>query len=353
MTEPLAPLPQGRWSDRVPEITGPERQEYLRQLAEAMDDRKERIGEHAVQAKPEWALHALGPVPGDPVARLDWQQRASAIGAYRELYGIEDQADPLGPEPAGSSPDQRGAWHAGFAALTRTDTVDVRVLPEASLWHMRDSYHDETAWAPPHVGSQLRGVRLVAENARQQAVRSAAEAQAANDPETAERHATMAESARAVQQVCRQIEVTLEAAMEDRRAWDQLTVGPCRLAVAADSELRRRHPDQPIEPLRWAEARVPEDDGISKPLTESKLSEPPEWVTGLVEQRRAFQEKLEERQNVMIPDEDPDYEFLGQAWSWPDRDPDCILQPPKPELRPCAGIERLAGREIPDLEAGG
>ena len=129
MTEPLAPLPQGRWSDQVPEITGPERQEYLRQLAEAMDDRKERIGEHAVQAKPEWALHALGPVPGDPVARLDWQQRASAIGAYRELYGIEDQADPLGPEPAGGSPEQRAARHAGFAALTRTDTVDVRALP--------------------------------------------------------------------------------------------------------------------------------------------------------------------------------------------------------------------------------
>jgi hypothetical protein len=47
MTEPLARLPQGRWSDQVPEITGPERQEYLRQLAEVMDDRKERIGEHA------------------------------------------------------------------------------------------------------------------------------------------------------------------------------------------------------------------------------------------------------------------------------------------------------------------
>jgi hypothetical protein len=59
--------------------------------------------------------------------------------------------------------------------------------------------------------------------------------------------------------------------MEDRRAWDQLTVGARRLAVAADSELRRRHPDQPIEPLRSAEARVPEDDGISKHLTKADL----------------------------------------------------------------------------------
>jgi len=188
MVEPLVPLPLSPWTERVPEIADPESQEYVRRLAEAMDERKERIGEHAVQAQPEWALHALGPVPDEPGEGLDWQQRASAIGAYRELYGVEDQADPIGPEPAGSSPEQRAAWHAGFAALTRTDTVDVRTLPEASLWHMRDTYKAETQWAPPHVGRQLRGVRLAAEDARQLAIRSQAEAQAATDPDTAERH---------------------------------------------------------------------------------------------------------------------------------------------------------------------
>jgi len=247
---------------------------------------------------------------------------------------------------------QRAAWHAGFAALTRTDTVDVRALPEASLWHMRDSYHDETAWAPPHVGRQLRGVRLVAENARHQAIRSAVEARTADDPETAGRHANMVDSACALQQVCRRIEVTLEAAMEDRRAWDQLTAGPRRLAVAADSELRRRNPDKPIDPLRSAEPCVPEHDEITKPPDAASSPEPPAWVTKLAEQRRTFQEKLEARQNVMVPDEDPDCGYLGQAWPWQERDSDEILQPPKPELRPCAGIERLAGREIPDLEAG-
>jgi AAA domain-containing protein len=153
--------------ERVPEIADPARQEFVRRLAEAMDERKDRIGQHAAEVQPEWAVRGLGPVPGDPAERLDWQQRASAIGAYRELYGVEDQADVLGPEPVGSSPEQRAAWHAGFAALTRTDTIDVRVLPEASLWHMRDTYKAETEWAPLHVGRQLRGIRLAAENARQ------------------------------------------------------------------------------------------------------------------------------------------------------------------------------------------
>ena len=75
-------------------------------------------------------------------------------------------------------------------------------------------------------------------------------------------------------------------------------------------------------------------------------------MTQLAEQRRAFQEKLAERQNVMVPDEDPDHGFLGQAWPWQERDPDAILQPPKPELRPCAGIERLTMYEMPEREAG-
>jgi hypothetical protein len=256
MVEPLVPLPLSRWSERVPEIANPERHEYVRRLAEAMDERKERIGEHAVHVQPEWALRAFGPVPEDPGERLDWQQRASVIGAYRELYGVEDLADAIGPEPAGSSPEQRAAWHAGFAALTRTDTVDVRALPEASLWHMRDSYKAETQWAPPHTGRQLRGVRLAAENARQLAIRSQAEAQATTDPDTAARHARVAASAEALEDAYRPIEASLAEAMDDRRAWEHITSGSRRLAVAADSELRRRCPDRQIEPLRSAEPRA-------------------------------------------------------------------------------------------------
>ena len=301
---------------------------------------------------PKISVRALGPAPDEPGERLDWQQRASAIGAYRELYGVEDQADPLGPEPAGSSPEQRAAWHAGFAALTRTDTLDVRTLPEASLWHMRDTYKAETEWAPPHVSRQLRGVRLAAEDARQLAIRSQAEATAATDAETAERHTRMAASAEALQPAYRRIEARLEEAMDDRRAWEQITAGPRRLTVAADSELRRRNPDKPIERLRSAEPRLPGDDEITNPTGAATSAKPPEWVTQLAEQRRAFQEKLEERQNVLIPDEDPDYGFVGQAWPWQERDPDAILQPPKPELRPCAGIERIAGYELPEREAG-
>lgn len=350
MTEPLVPQPQRPWSERVPQIADPQRQQYVRRLAEAMDARKERIGEHAAEAQPEWAQRALGAAPEDPAARLDWQRRASQIGAYRELYGIEDQAGPLGPEPAGSSPDQRAAWHAGFAALSRTDTVEVRLLPEESLWHVRSTYKSETGWAPPHTGRQLRGVRLAAEDARLLGVRSDAEAAAA-DHQTAGRHAAVAKSARALEARYRQMEEPLAAAMEDRHAWDKITAGPRRLAVAADSELRRRHPDPTIEPLRSAEPVLPEDATITAAAADEP-AEPPDWIAHLDAQRQTFAQKLEERQQVRVPAEDPDYGSLGEAWPWGRNDPDQIVQPPKPEIRPAAEVGHLAERETADREAG-
>jgi hypothetical protein len=133
-------------------------------------------------------------------------------------------------------------------------------------------------------------VRLAAENARQLTLRSHAEAHATTDPATAARHARMAASAEALQETYRRIETSLERAMDDRRAWQHITAGSRRLAVAADSELRRGNPGKQIEPLRSAEPRPPEDDQITKPPEEAKTVEPPDWVTQLAEQRRAFQE---------------------------------------------------------------
>ena len=76
-----------------------------------MDDRKERLGQHAAQTAPTWAVNALGPVPADPDARREWETKASSIGAYRETYGYDHPEDPIGPEPS-----QRRAGPAGRLA---------------------------------------------------------------------------------------------------------------------------------------------------------------------------------------------------------------------------------------------
>ena len=144
-----------------------------------MDARKDRIGEHAADHPPAWAIAALGPVPAHPLDRLDWQKRAAAIGAWRELSGYDHPADPIGPEPAAAAPDARAAWHEALAALGPADGPDVRGMPDGRLLHLRDTYPVETAWAPRYVGDELRQVRAAAWDARLAGLRAAAEARAA------------------------------------------------------------------------------------------------------------------------------------------------------------------------------
>ena len=173
------PLPAGPWSAQVPAIADPERRAYVTEIAALMDARKDRIGEHAAEHALPWAITALGPVPEHPLDRLDWQKRAASIGAWRELSGYHHPTEPIGPEPAAAAPDLRAAWHEAFAALGPADGPDVRGMPDGMLLHLRDTYPIETAWAPQHVGDELRQVRAAAWHARLAGLRAGAEATAA------------------------------------------------------------------------------------------------------------------------------------------------------------------------------
>jgi hypothetical protein len=174
---------------------------YLAEIAAMMDGRKQRLGQHAAQTGPAWAVTALGAIPGDQASRHEWEQKAASIGAYREMFGYQHPADPIGPEPSHDSPDQRAAWHEAFLALGPTDGPDVRAMPDGRLWLVRDTYTAETDWAPQHVGKELRLVRLGAANAELDAIRAGAEAEIAckqGDHERAGRHESWAASYRAM-----------------------------------------------------------------------------------------------------------------------------------------------------------
>ena len=151
----LVPLPSRPWSAQVPALADPGRQAYVAEIAALMDARKDRIGEYTAGHLPAWATDALGPVPADPADHLEWQKRAAAIGAWRELSGYSGPADPIGPEPV-AAPDARAAWHQALAALGPVDGPDVRGMPDGRLLHLRDTYPVETAWAPRYVGDELR-----------------------------------------------------------------------------------------------------------------------------------------------------------------------------------------------------
>jgi hypothetical protein len=354
---PLLPWPQGPWVDRVPQLADPARQAYLAEIATMMDDREERLGQHAAQTAPAWAINALGPVPGTLAARREWEHKASSIGAYREIYGYEHLDDPIGAEPSHQTPDRRAAWHEAFLALGPTDGPDVRAMPDGRLWLIRDSYAAETAWAPRHVGRELRLARLGAANATQGAIRAVAEADAArkaSDHDRARRQEILAASYRAMRDRYRQQETIFAATMADRLEWEHATDRSRHLAAACDAELRRRHPDQRIEPLRSAEPAPISDterDHLRLAPGES-LPEMAAWIHDLTAQRQAFREKLEERQGLKAPSEHPDWDYLGAAF--PARDVirrDAILQSPKPDITPSAKILQLAYEHDTEPEA--
>ncbi|HEY2265850.1 MAG TPA: hypothetical protein VGI96_24720 [Streptosporangiaceae bacterium] len=322
-----------------------------------MDARAERIGVHAAVSCLPWAVNALGPVPAGAVELSDWQRRAAAIGAYRELSGYGHPEDPIGPEPAAAAPDLRAAWHGALAALGPADGPDVRGMPDGMLLHLRDTYPVETAWAPQWVGDELRQVRAGAEEARLAAIRAGAEASAVRRQgrhEQGSRQEVLAAGYRAMQEAYREREAVFAAVMADRADWDRATRRQRQLAVAADAELRRRHPGQPHPPLRSAEpgpATEAQRDELSLAVGE-KISDMGQWIRELAGRRGEFAGRLAERQSLLIPAEDPDCEDLGRAFpALTATSREAILQPPRPQIQPSARIlERVADRDV-DIEA--
>src|SRR5262249_9780369 len=160
------------------------------------------------------------------------------------------------PEPTQDTPDQRAAWHEAFLAPSPADAPDIRAMRDGQLWLLRDTYAAETAWAPTYVGRKLRLARLGAVTTDQSAIRAHAETDAARkagDHARARRHEELATSYWSMGNHYRQQETIFAQTMTDRQEWEHATAHSRPLAVAADAELRRRHPDLKIEPLRSAE----------------------------------------------------------------------------------------------------
>jgi hypothetical protein len=159
---------------------------------------------------------------------------------------------------------------------------------------------------------------------------------------------SLAGSYQAMHDAYRQREAALATAMEDRTDWERATRQQRQLAVAADAELRRRHPAEPWPPLRSAEPELESSVSTEDPAATARL------IDDLAARHREFSAKLADRESIMIPAEDRDYEDLAPAFpAWTPAERDAILQPPKPQITPSARIlERVAERD-PDREPGG
>lgn len=339
-----------KWADQVPVVSDPELQQFLGELAEAMDGRAERLGEFAAETAPGFLTEVLGPVPDAPSERLDWQHKASAVMAYREVYNFGREDDAIGAEPSMASPEKHALWQAAYEATGSPGAENLSEVSDAQLRIRAAMYQRETSWAPRYAANELREARVAMHDAEAGMTRAAAEATAARErgqQEQAAQHDRLRESYHALADRYRTAKPVLVAAVEDYDNWLAVTETSRRMAVAADAELRRRYPDDKLPPLRSAEP---------EPVTESEHDElatqdaQPEWLQRMARESAAFREAQAEREAQAVPHEDHELGDESLAWRTDmDRERDAVIQPAPVEIAPSEQV--IKAREA-DIQAG-
>ncbi|MFF4647462.1 MobF family relaxase [Streptomyces sp. NPDC001389] len=240
--EPAGP----NWVDRTPNIPGIEG-EVAHELAEAMDARRDVLGERLTEEPPEWALRHLGPVPEDVLERAEWARRAGTVEGYRELYSIDAPNTAIGRVPARGAVEQRAAWEAAHVALGRTeDEQTLAATGNATLREMVARYERERSWAPAHVGEELSEARQTVLRYEEKAVLAQADADQATEPaERAELEAQARGYEDVVGTLAARVEV-LEQIDAAREAWYEETAPAREAAEAAREELNRRDLDDQL-----------------------------------------------------------------------------------------------------------
>jgi hypothetical protein len=235
------------YAQRTPRTGDPQIDRYLSELAALMDQRTIDLGDRAAADPPTWTLDHLGPVPDDPIQWHDWATRAGTAAAYRERYGHADPHNAIGREPA--APEARADWHAARAALgISREQTELAAASTGQLWAHRVRYERELAWAPPHVGTDLRATALARREHATQARLARAGARTGDANQRAERRAR----AQAHQQLADSLELR-EMILSDidtqRTRWHEATAQTLADARDATDELRRRLPDANLRPF--------------------------------------------------------------------------------------------------------
>jgi hypothetical protein len=235
------------YTQRTPRAADPEIGRFLDGLAGLMDQRIAELGDRAVQDPPPWALDHLGPLPDGVLERQAWAARAGTAATYRERYAHIDAHDAIGREPA--APEARADWHAARAALgIPEDEAGVATASTAGLWARRARYERELAWAPPHVGADLRATGLARREHATEATLARARARTAGPAA----RAGLLARAEAHRQLAGSLELreTVLADVDAQRArWHDATAQTRSEAQDATAELRRRLPGTEISRL--------------------------------------------------------------------------------------------------------
>jgi conjugative relaxase-like TrwC/TraI family protein len=237
-----------RYADWTPKVDDPTWQAHLTDLAALADRRRAQLGHEIAEARPQWAIEALGRVPDDKVLHDSWVDRAAVVAAHRELTGHDHPAVALPGPPKRGQVEAYASWCAAWRALGRDEAS--RAEAEMSDGQLRvrvRAYEREQAWAPDYVAPDLSGTLQAASRHRGDAELRRAEAE--NEPD-AQRKAQLqreAVEARALADLLSQQAKKLERADEIRALWYGHTAQTRAAEQRARIELAARgiNPDTP------------------------------------------------------------------------------------------------------------
>jgi conjugative relaxase-like TrwC/TraI family protein len=215
--------------ERTPTGTGAEFEEHMLELAERMDVRRAELGERTVEAPPPYLTERIGPLPEDPLERLGWIEKATAVETYRERYGITSKTDVLGTGPGRGLANQVLDRRVAQEALG-LEPMDQKMMDATNteLQSWINDYLREEKWAPEGAGTDLREARKERHAEHVQAVLTAKV-----DPQQSEIHREAEQHA--VERIA-----ALEEIDAGYRAWHVETEQSRMVAQAAAYELEKR-----------------------------------------------------------------------------------------------------------------
>jgi conjugative relaxase-like TrwC/TraI family protein len=184
--------------DLVPTGHDPEYTPYLTAIADRLDEVRADLGAQVADRGDEWAVRDLGAVPDDPIARLEWEDRAGWAEVARALGGVDSDADPLGAAPPAGAVEHHAVFRTAHHVLNRPEAgADEAEASDGQLRVRARAGERVRDWLPAHVDDELAATSQAADRRAADAALWSARAAVEEDPDTRARLAADAEEARA------------------------------------------------------------------------------------------------------------------------------------------------------------
>jgi hypothetical protein len=184
--------------DLIPTGHDPEYTPYLTAIADRLDEARAELGAQVAGRGEEWAVRDLGAVPDDPIARLEWEDRAGWAEVARALGGVDSDADPLGTAPPAGAVEHHAVFRTAHHVLNRPEAgADEAEASDGQLRVRVRAGERIRDWLPAHVDDELAVTSQAADQRAADAALWSARAAVEDDPATRDRFRADADQARA------------------------------------------------------------------------------------------------------------------------------------------------------------